>query len=136
MIPPLKLPVDGTRNGNGATPSACERKQLWHSNCPPTSKKTLCGFITLSLQQEDASTTLYRTSTTWMKHPCVFYSEVIFVVFYYFCFIANLTTSQGVKLFSNCIFLKSKTLGYKLNPVLREKSPKISCQKLKKSLSL
>ena len=64
------------------------------------------------------------------------YSEVIFVVFYYFCFIANLTTSRGVKLFSNCIFLKSKTLGYKPNPVLREKSPKILGRKLKKSLGL
>jgi len=64
------------------------------------------------------------------------YSEVIFVVFYYFCFIANLTTSWGVKLFSNCIFLKSKTLGYKPNPVLHEKSPKILGRKLKKSLGL
>ena len=50
------------------------------------------------------------------------YSEVIFVVFYYFCFIDYK--------------LKSKTLYYKLNPVLREKSPKILGRKLKKLLGL
>ena len=50
------------------------------------------------------------------------YSEVIFVVFYYSCFIDYK--------------LKSKTLFYKLNPVLREKSPKILGRKLKKLLGL
>lgn len=50
------------------------------------------------------------------------YSEVIFVVFYYFCFIDYK--------------LKSKTLYYKPNPVLREKSPKILGRKLKKLLGL
>ena len=33
-------------------------------------------------------------------------------------------------------FLKYKTLGYKPNPVLHEKSPEILGQKLKKSLGL
>lgn len=41
MILPSKLPVGGTRNGNDVTRSACERKQHWHSDYPPTSKKTL-----------------------------------------------------------------------------------------------
>ena len=31
MIRSSKLPVGGTRNGNDATRSACERKQHWHS---------------------------------------------------------------------------------------------------------
>ena len=62
------------------------------------------------------------------------YSKVIFVVFYHFCFIANLTTSWGVKLFSKCIILQSKTRGYKPNPVLCEKSPKILGRKQKKTV--
>ena len=71
MILLSKLPVDGTRNGNDAMWSACEQKQLWPNNCLPTSKRTLCGFISWSLQQENAATTLYPASTTWMRHPCV-----------------------------------------------------------------
>ena len=71
MILLSKLPVDGTRNGNDATWSACEQKQLWPNNCLPTSKRTLCGFIASSLQQENAATTLYPASTTWMRHPWV-----------------------------------------------------------------
>ena len=63
-----KLPVDGMRNGNDATWSACEPKQLWPSDCLPISKRTLCGFIILSLQQEDAPTTLYPASKSGNIH--------------------------------------------------------------------
>ena len=69
--PSFKASLDGMRNGNDATRSACEKNQLWPSDCPPTSKRTLCGFITSSLQQENAATTLYPASTTWMRHPCI-----------------------------------------------------------------
>ena len=34
------------------------------------------------------------------------YSEVIFVVFYYFCFIANLTTSRGGKVIQQLYIFK------------------------------
>ena len=72
MILLSKLPVDGTRNGNDATQSACKPKQLWPSDCPPILKRTLCGFMASSLQPDDAPTTLYLASTTWMETPMHF----------------------------------------------------------------
>ena len=71
MILLSKLPIDGTRNGNDATRSACEPKQLWPSDCPPISKRTLRSFMVSSLQQEHAPTTLLPASTTWIRHPCI-----------------------------------------------------------------
>ena len=72
MILLSKLPVDGTRNGNDATQSACKPKQLWPSDCPPILKRTLCCFMASSLQPDDAPTTLYLASTTWMETPMHF----------------------------------------------------------------